>query len=133
LILNIRISDDTYQKYSERNAAKPQEEIEKALEAFKDLNPKETRLIVAGADLKEVSKILGHPISSPKELLEHLTRSERAALPEEGTFITLSPGQRARLKAQADFFNKAGKATPAEYADFVKKQVSAGILAVVGP
>jgi hypothetical protein len=134
LILQIRISDDLYQHYANRAPLAPQKELEKALEAFKDLDPREVRVVVAGADLKALSAILGHPISTPAELLEHLQRSQRVALPEEGVEVQLSSPQRARLKAQANFMSKAvpAVATPEEYKAFVVQQVKAGIAQVVG-
>ena len=132
MILSLRISDDLYQHYANRAPQAPQKELERALEAFRDLDPRENRVVVGGEDLKALSRLLGHPISTAKELLEHLNRSQRCSL-GEGVEVALNPGQRARLKAQADFFNKAGKATPEEFATFVKQQVSAGIIQVVGP
>lgn len=130
MILSIRIADDLYQHYAGRNPQKPQVELEKALEAFKELDPREARVVVAGEELKELSKLLGHPVSSSKELLEHVVRAGRVSLPEEGVELFLEPALRARLKAQADFMNKSGKATPEEYRDFVKAQITSRLFAL---
>lgn len=133
MLVNIRIPDELYQLYAERNPKKPQEELELALAEFAPLFPGKKRIVLEGADLKELSRLLGFPCSSPKELLEHLKRSQQVALPEDGVELELNVGQRQRLKAQADFFTKEGKATPEEYARHVKQQLQAGVVMVVGP
>jgi len=125
VFINIQVSDELYTKYAEKAPDRPQRAMADTLKAFVDLEPGEAMVVLRAETLREVSRILGHPISTPKELLEHLTRSERVTL-GEGIEVELNPGQRARLKAQAEFFKQ-----PLE--EFAKKQVAAGVVAIVGP
>ena len=126
MIISLKIPDELYALYAERNPSSPQGELEKALLDFKDLTPGDRRVILEGDTLQEISRLIGHPISTSRELLEHLTRSQRVSLPEEGIELELNIGQRARLKSQAEFFKQ-------DFKDFVKKQLAAGVIAIVGP
>lgn len=125
MFVNVQISDELYTKYAEKAPDRPQRALAETLKAFVELDPSEKLVILRGAELREISRILGHPISEPKELLEHLERSQRVSL-GEGVEVELNPGQRARLKAQAEFFQQP-------LAEFAKKQISAGVVAIVGP
>lgn len=126
MIVSLKIPDELYASYAERNPKSPQGEMEKALKAFKDLDPGAFRVILEGENLKKLNNTFQHPCNSPEELLEQLARNGRVSLPEEGVEIQLNEGQRARLKAQAAFFERP-------YPEFVKQQVAAGVVTVVGP
>lgn len=131
MIVSIRIPDELYAQYAERNPKKPQEELELALAEFAPFFPGKKRVVVEGADLKELSRLLEWPVSSAKELIERVARVKRVALPE-GEELELNEGQLLRMKAQADFLSKAGKASPEEFAAFVKQQLQAGLTKVAG-
>jgi len=131
MFVQIQIPDELYQVFAERSPERPQKAIADTLKRFAAIPPEGVAIQLTGAELRELSRLLGHPISTPGELVEHIIRSERVSL-GEGIEVMLNPGQRQRLKAQADFFNPSGKATKEEYEAFVKQQVSAGIVTTVG-
>lgn len=124
MFVNIQIPDELYQVYAERNPDRPQKAMAETLRLFAAVKPEGVAIQLTGPELKELSRLLGHPISTPGELVEHIIRSERVSL-GDGVEVLLNPGQRQRLKAQADFFKQ-------DYKDFTKQQVSAGIVATVG-
>jgi hypothetical protein len=125
VLVQIKIPDETYELYGRRNPENPRAALELTLQAFAELDPRGAGLVLTAEELRELNTLLGHPISSSKELLEHVGRSQRVTL-GEGVEVPLNIGQRMRLKAQADFFAQS-------FPDFVKKQVAAGVVAVVGP
>lgn len=126
MIVSLKIPDELYAAYAERNPKSPQGEMEKALRAFQKLDPDTFRVVLEGETLKKLNNTLQHTCNTPEELLERLARSERVKLPEEGVEIQLNEGQRQRLKAQAEFFQRP-------FPEFVKQQVAAGIVTIVGP
>lgn len=125
MLLNIKVPDETYETYARRNPGNPRLELEASLQVFAELDPKRSGLVLTAEELSQLNRILGHPISSTKELLEHVERSQRVSL-GEGAAITLSLGQRTRLKAQAEFFKE-------DFKKFAERQVGAGVIAIVGP
>lgn len=125
MIITLQIPDELYQHYAERNPSNPQSELAMALKEFAPYFPGKKRVVIEGEKLKQLSKILGHPISTADELLEHAQRSEKVTL-GKGIEVELGVGQRQRLMAQAEFFKQP-------FEEFVKKQVSAGVVAIVGP
>lgn len=125
MLVNLKVPDETYESYARRNVENPRAEMERSLQAFSELSPKETALFLNSEELKELNTLLGHPISTVKELLDQIKRSQRVSL-GDGVEIELNVGQRARLMAQADFFKR-------DFRDFVRTQVKAGVVNVVGP
>lgn len=125
MLVNLKIPDETYEVYGKRNPESPRVELERSLQAFATLDPREVGLILNRAELGEVSKVLGFPISTVKDLLEHLQRSERVSL-GEGVEVTLNPGQRTRLQQMAGFYDQT-------FVDYAKAQVQRAVAQVVGP
>lgn len=124
MFVQIQISDELYQEYAARNPERPQKAIAETLQTFSKQDPKQAAIIFSGPELRELSRLLGHPISTAAELVEHVVRSERVSL-GDGVEVLLNVGQRQRLKAQADFFKQ-------DFKEFTKQQVAAGIVTTVG-
>jgi hypothetical protein len=133
LLINVQVPDEIYQKYADRSPERPQKALADTLKAFADLDPAEAKLIISGATLKELNRLLEWPIDSEKILLERIGKYKRVAVPKLGLSLELSEAQLSALKSQADFWNSAGKANAAELMDFCRKQLMAGIAKVVGP
>ncbi len=125
MIVQIRLPDELYAKYAERDPKKPQQEIEKALLEAVELIPGEQRLILRGEELRKVKDLLEHPVSTVGELLEKLTKLKRVGVEGAGE-VELTVGQLTRIKEMAPYMSQ----TPAEY---LKDRVKAGLVAVVGP
>lgn len=125
MIIQIRIPDELYAKYAERNPKKPQEELEKALADGVGLVPGEQRLVFRGEELKELKRLLEHPVSSVGEVLERVKKFKSIALPE-GAGVELDEGQLFRLRSQ---HQASGFAMSFE--DFLKRQLSAGLKVVL--
>jgi len=133
VIVTIRIPDELYATYAERNPKKPQEELELALAEFAPYFPGKKRIVLEGQNLKDLSAALEQPVSTPEELLARVKKFKALAVPKLGLSIDLSEGQLLALKSQADFWNRDGKASAEELIDFCRKQLEAGISKVVGP
>jgi hypothetical protein len=125
MIIGLKIPDETYEVYGRRNPESPRVEIERTLQAFASLDPREVSLFLNREELKELNTILGHPISSVKELFEHLKRSQRVSL-GEGIEVELTSAQRARLAADAEFWKE-------DFKTYVAKHIKLGVVNVVGP
>lgn len=133
MILTLQLPDELFQVFAARDPKNPQKEIVRVLEEFKGLAPDAKRVVLSGEALREISRILGMSISSPEQLKEYLQRSEKVSL-GDGISLELNPGQRLRLKAQADFLRPPSDTDPEAYfRNFVKQQVTAGVVAIVGP
>jgi len=133
VIVTIRIPDELYATYAERNPKKPQEELELALAEFAPFFPGKKRIVLEGEALKDLSAALEHPVSTPEELIARVKKFKQVAVPKLGLILDLSEGQLLALKSQADFWNRGGKASPEELVQFCKQQLLAGIAKVVGP
>lgn len=125
MIIQIRIPDELYAHYAERNPKRPQEELEKVLHEAKDILPGEQRILFSASQLRALKDLLEHPVSTAEEVLERIKKFKRVALPE-GAEVELDEGQLTRLKAQhqASGFNMS-------FQDFVKRQLLAGLKVVL--
>lgn len=119
MIVSLKIPDEVYEAYGRRNPENPRAELELTLQAFEALDPRKAGLVLDAEELKELNTLLGHPISSTRELLEHVGRSQKVSF-GEGLAIPLDTGQRQRLAAQADFFQQP-------FEDFAQTQIRAAL------
>lgn len=101
MILQIKISDELYQKYAERKPSNPRAAIEEALEAFQDRVPGEPEEVLKGAALRKM-KELG--LMSGEDLAKWVER--QASFSVAGVEIPLTLGQRQRLAQVAAFMNQ---------------------------
>lgn len=131
MFVTVQISDELYQTYAERSPERPQKALADTLKRFQDLDPSSPQLVISVAGQKALGQLLDRPATSEDQLIEGIRQSRKVTL-GEGVEIILTPGQLQRLKAQADFLTKTGKASQEELNDFVKKQVTAALQSVVG-
>jgi hypothetical protein len=125
MIFNFRLSDELYAKYAERNPKSPQSSMERTLKRFAEVDPEEQFVVLQGDQLKQVKALLGHPVSTPEEVVHHLARYARVSFPEEGVEILLTAPQREKLKQQAAFWDQPFK-------KFLETQFTSAIARVIG-
>lgn len=125
MLLQFRVPDDLYAHYAERNPKAPNSELERSLEKWKNLDPREQYLILGGKQLRELKDLLGWPVSTPEDLLAHLRKWSQVEFPEEGLKVQLTPEQRQKLKAQSAFWDQG-------FQDFLQHQFQAALTRVIG-
>lgn len=101
MILQIKISDELYQKYAERKPTNPRAAIEETLEKFQDRDPNEVEEVLKGAALRKL-KELG--LMSGDDLAKWVEK--QASFSIAGIEVPLSLGQRQRLAQVAAFMNQ---------------------------
>lgn len=125
MILSLRVPDELYAHYAQRNPKNPNAELEKALRVFKNLDPDGQTLFLDGEALREVKEILDHPVSTVEELLAHLRKWSRVRFPEDGLEVKLTAEQRQKLQSQSSFWAQS-------YKDFLTHQFQAALSRVIG-
>ena len=118
MIVQIRISDELYEKYAKRNPQDPRAALGEALETFQDLEPGVPRLIVENPELRRLKELTQEDLSSPANLVKWAERSAKVGM--SGVEVELSLGIRQRLAAQAEFMKEP-------FQEFAKKQLGGAI------
>jgi hypothetical protein len=106
MILSIRIKDNTYQKYVEKDTKVPQRAIERAVEKYADADGKERFVLVRGKALDQAEKTLGTTLSNDniEDLGNFMERMSSVRV--DGMDIPLSKGQRYRLERESEFYKR---------------------------
>lgn len=123
--VNLRISDDLYEKFVALDAKNPRKVMESTLEKLGGADPSRALLVLGTKELGELSNVLGMPVSSYGDLLEWLKRTSRVSVVDVGE-VSLSQGQRQRLKDLA-------KVMGLPYEPYVREKVQAAVTSIVGP
>lgn len=124
MIVSLKVPDETYEIYGQRNPANPRVEMERTLQSFAEVDPKGVSLSLNNEELAVLNALLGHPIGSFAELKEHLQRNMRCGLGED-LEVPLSLGQRIRVKALAD-------AQARDYREYVVQLVKQALTNSIG-
>ena len=119
MVLNISVPDEVYAKYVGMNPQNPHKAIQKQLERFQEVTPGSRVIIVTGDDLSEIQRAAERSVETPADVVK-LVR-EALKVKSEDVEVSLSEGQRNRLRAEAQFWGK----TPGEYASNALKEAVA--------
>lgn len=123
MILTIKVDDNVFTKYSERNPSSPQKEIEKVIERFVGFDPSDRLLIVPKEVRQELEKLTGTPIEKWERFL-HFFRDALSIRAGE-VYVPLTEGQTKRLKSQAEFFKRDPK-------EFTEDTIKRGLFSFLG-
>ena len=123
MLVQLKISDELYEKYSKRNPQNPRKALEEALEAHQDLEPGVPRLVVENPELRELKRLSGQILEDSKALLAYVKKTQSVSI--GGVEVELSVGARQRLEALA-----ASIAEP--YDKFTKRRLQNAVDQVVG-
>jgi hypothetical protein len=123
MLLQIKISDELYEKYARRNPKDPRKALEEALELYQDLEPGVPRLVVENPELRELKRISQAVLADSKELLDFVKKTTSVSV--GGVEVELSVAARQRLEAMA-----LAMAEP--FDSFAKRQLKAGVDRVIG-
>lgn len=117
MILSIKISDETYKKYAERDTNMPQRAIERALSAFEDLEVGGKYVILRAKALDACEKAFGSTISADnvEDFTSFITKLSSARV--EGHDIKLSKRQLKKVEDEARFFHRTFDAHLEEIAE----------------
>lgn len=119
MVLNISIPDEVYAKYVGMNPQNPHKAIQKQLERFAEVTPSSRVVIITGDDLSEIQRAAERSVETPKDVVKLV--QEALKVKSEDVEVSLSEGQRNRLRAEAQFWGKS----PGEYASAKLKEVMA--------
>lgn len=123
MLITIKIPDELYVRYSERNPSSPQKEIEKTLERFADI-PHSDRLLVVPKEVRqELEKLTGAPIEKWDRFLSFF--KDALSVRAGGVNVPLTEGQTKRLKAQAEFFKQDPQS-------FIETKVKSALFSYLG-
>ncbi len=116
MVVTLSLPDELYQEYVKFNPANPHKAIVKQLERFKDAKQSDRGIWVTGKELEEIQRSAGRSVETPKDIQSLIT--EALQLKFEGFSVSLSAGQRARLRQDAGFWGK----TPEAYASEIARE-----------
>ena len=123
MLVQLKISDELYEKYARRNPENPRKALEETLELYKDLEPGVPRLIVENPELRELKRLSGQVLTDAKELLTYVKRTQTVSI--GGVEVELSVGARQRLEALS-------LAVAEPYDVFTKRRLQNAVDQVVG-
>jgi hypothetical protein len=123
MVITIKISDELYEHYAQRNPLDPRAALAEALESFKALEPGVPRLVVENPELRAIQAYVQGDLSSSAALLAWIRKT--AAVRVGDWEIELSLGQRQHLRDMANALVQ-----PVD--EFAKNQLKAGIQKVAG-
>ncbi len=101
MILNLKITDDTYEHYASYNKADPRAAMTLQLSRFRGVDPASRVIIIPKEERIELEQLLGVPLDSAKELVSIVRRLLTVKV--GGAEIPLSPDQVYRIEDNARF------------------------------
>lgn len=104
MISTIKISDEVYKKYEERDKKSPRRALERTIECFQDVNPEDRTVILTKDQRVELEKLYGKPIEDFSLFLRWLV--ERSSVTVEGVKIPLKGGQLKYLSGQVNHYKR---------------------------
>lgn len=107
MILSLKISDETYEKFGRQNPKNPREPIERLIEKYADIGTGKV-VFITGESLAALQKLIGQ-IDEPKQILEKVEKLTSVQI--GGTVMPLSESQLKHIK---DYSAHQG-ITPFEY------------------
>jgi hypothetical protein len=117
-LITIRLSDETFQKYAQYDMESPERALQRQLEANKDHDPGQRRLVVSGQDLSALERAVGKQFETATSLLHAFGPLAQLKLDE--VQVSLTEWQRKRLLQAATF---AGKEPSAFLEDLLKRSL----------
>lgn len=101
MIVQIKIPDSVYEKYSQHRPSDPELAISQQLTRFAEVNPTDRVLLVPNKERQELEALMDTTFTSAKELVSRT--KQLAELKVEGMAVPLSPDVLQRLAEQAEF------------------------------
>lgn len=103
-VISLSVPDELYEVFVKQNPQNPHKAIVKHLEKFKEFKFSDRAIVLSGSELEEVQRAAGKTIETPQELLTVVR--DALSLDVDGMKVTLTEGQRARIKHTATFFGQ---------------------------
>lgn len=104
MVVNLSIPDELYADYVKMNPQNPGKAMVKHLKRFVEVRPNGKALVIAGDTLAEVQRIAEKSVDKPEQLLELLKKAME--IKGEGVKISFTDTQRARMRQEAQFWQK---------------------------
>lgn len=122
MIVTLKVPDDVYELYVEKNRTNPRLAMEQTLERFKEA-PARVVVLEDGVR-KELEKLLGFTLEDQRRFLEFIR--ERMSVTVEGVKVALKPFQLRNVVAQAKSLHR-------EIDEHVRARVEKAISMELGP
>ena len=123
MLLSIKLSDNTYEKYGKINPQNPRIEVERIAERFAGFPVSSKHVFLTGEVLSSIQKLLGASVDTP-EGLEALIK-KAVSVKVDGVDVPLTPSQLKGVQDNAAFY----KQDPAKYAE---QKIKQGLVSALG-
>jgi hypothetical protein len=106
-VRTLSIPDEVDAAYVSHNPQNPARAMATQLTRFAGYSPNDRPLILPVETIRELERLAQRTFSTPESLLTFLKMLLTVEV--DGINLTLTPGQRARMKMRADFFKRSFK------------------------
>lgn len=103
MIISVKMSDETYEKYGKHNKVNPRGAVEQVIERFADVGASGKGIVLHGENLAALQKLLGQ-IDDPKQIVERVTKL--TSVDVNGVSFPLSESQLKGVRDNAKFFGQ---------------------------
>lgn len=122
MILSIKVSDETYEKYGKHNGQNPRLAVEQVVERYAEIGASTKAIVVTKENLAALQRLVGQ-VDSPEGLVERLTKLLSVRV--EGTDFPLSESQLKGIQGNAKFYGQSPE-------DFLKSKVKTALQNALG-
>ncbi len=103
MIISVKVSDDTYEKYGKHNKSNPRGAVEQVIERFADVGASGKGIVLNGENLAALQRLLGQ-IDSPEQIIERVTKI--ASVDVNGVPFPLSESQLKGIRDNSKFYGQ---------------------------
>jgi len=122
-VRTLSIPDEVDATYTKHNPTNPARAMALQLQRFAEYAPSDRTLILPVEVIRELERLAQRTFATPESLLVFLKML--LTVDVEGIELTLTPGQKARMKQRADFFKRP-------FNDFAKAEIKEALLGRLG-
>lgn len=122
MIVTLKVPDEVYEKYVEKNRTNPRLAMEQTLERFQEV-PARVVVLEDGVR-KELEKVLGFTLEDQKRFVDFI--KERMSVTVEGVKVVLKPFQLRNVVAQAKSLHR-------EVDEHIRTRVEKALSMELGP
>ncbi len=122
-VRTLSIPDEVDAAYTRHNPTNPSRAMATQLQRFAVYSPGDRELIIPPEVIKELERLAQRTFATADSLLVFLKML--LTVDVEGIELTLTPGQKARMKQRADFFKRP-------FNDFAKAEIKEALVGRLG-
>lgn len=122
-VRTLSIPDEVDATYTKHNPTNPAKAMSAQLTRFAPYAPGDRSLVLPVEVIRELERLAQRTFATPESLLVFLKML--LTLDVDGIEMTLTPGQKARMKQRAEFFKQP-------FNDFAKREITEALLGRLG-